>query len=69
MFSRIVTFFFEIVFFHILSFHFGKDFENPYKKNLQKNRSKSENHENFSFFKNSQIINTIALWCPPGSDF
>ena len=35
IFLRMVTFFFE-TFFHILPFHFGKDFENPYQKNLQK---------------------------------
>ena len=47
-----------------------KDFENPYqKKSAKKNRSKSENHEKISFFKISQIINTIDFWCPPGSDF
>ena len=64
-----VTFFFETVFFHIVSFHFGKDFEKSLPKKSEKNRSKSENHENFLFFKISQIINTIDFWCPPVSDF
>ena len=31
-----LSLFFEIVFFHILSFHFGKDFENPYQKKSAK---------------------------------
>ena len=62
-----VTFFLDL-FFHILPFHFGKDFENTYKKIWGKNLSKSENHEKNVFFKISQIINTIDFWCPPVSD-